>query len=218
MGNPIIWFGEALKALKDKIVFFNDVSIQSGNLNPTVTPVDGEPGSQYNSTLTSAIYVKQDSGSSTNWSLLDDASNEIPSGGTTGQALVKDSNSNYDVEWASIVASVGITIDGGGSVITTGSKGYITVPYSGIITEVTLLADVSGSIVIDIKKSTYSGFPTTTSICASAKPTLSSAQKSNDATLTGWTTTITAGDVLEFNVDSATTLTRVNLVLKVDKT
>jgi hypothetical protein len=31
------------------------------------------------------------------------------------------------------VSSFGITIDGGGSVITTGVKGYITIPYSGTI-------------------------------------------------------------------------------------
>ena len=80
------------------------------------------------------------------------------------------------------------------------------------------MADISGSIIIDIKKSTYSGFPTTSSICASAKPTLSAAQKYQDATLTGWTTAITAGDILEYIVDSASTVTRVTLSLKVTKT
>lgn len=116
---------------------------------------------------------------------------------------------------AALTRSVGITIDGGGSTITTGSKGYIYLPFAGTITQATLLANASGSIVVDVKKSTYSGFPTTTSICASAKPTLSSAQKSKDSTLTGWTNTFSADDVLEFVVDSATTVTRVNLVLTV---
>ena len=40
-------------------------------------------------------------------------------------------------------------------------------------------------------------------ITASAKPTLSSATKSEDTTLTGWTTAVTAGDVFGFMVDSA---------------
>ena len=108
-------------------------------------------------------------------------------------------------------------VDGGGSAITTGSKGFIEIPFACTINQVTLLADVSGSIVVDIKKSSYAGFPTTSSICAAAKPTLSSAQKSQDATLTGWTTSITAGDILEYNVDSATTVTRVTVSLRVTK-
>lgn len=117
------------------------------------------------------------------------------------------------------IASVGVTIDGGGSAITTGVKGYIMVPYNCTINSVTMLADQSGSIVVDIWKDTYANFPPTVAdtITASAKPTISAANKSQDATLTGWTTTITAGDILAFNVDSATTITRLNLILKVTK-
>jgi len=36
--------------------------------------------------------------------------------------------------------------------------------------------------------------------------------------LTDWTKTISAGDVLAFNVDSAATITRVTLLLRVEKT
>lgn len=48
--------------------------------------------------------------------------------------------------------------------------------------------------------------------------TISSATKSQDATLTGWTTSVAAGDVLGFNVDSASTVQRVTIALKVTKT
>lgn len=119
---------------------------------------------------------------------------------------------------SSSIGIIGVTIDGGASVITTGSKGYISIPFPATINSVTLLADQAGSIVIDIKKSTYTAFPTTSSIVASAAPTLSSAQKSQDTTLTGWTTAVAANDVFEFSVTSATTVTRVNLTLKVTKT
>ena len=122
-------------------------------------------------------------------------------------------NPTIDVTSAARTKSIGITIDGSGSTITTGSKGYIYIPVAGTITQATLLADASGSIVVDVKKGTYTAFPTTSSICASAKPTLSSAQKSKDSTLTGWTTSVSADDVLEFNVDSATTVKRVHLSL-----
>jgi len=111
-------------------------------------------------------------------------------------------------------------IDGGGSAITTGEKGHLEIPFACTITQATLLADQSGSIVIDIWKDTYANFPPADgdSITASAPPTLSSAQKSQDSTLTGWTTAITAGDILAFNVDSITTCERVTLSLKVTKT
>ena len=118
------------------------------------------------------------------------------------------------------LATITFIIDGGGSAITTGIKGDLEVPFDCTINRVTLVADQTGSIIIDIWKDTYANFPPTVAdtITASAKPTLSSATKSQDSTLTGWTTAITAGDTLRFNVDSVTTLTRVLLSLKVTKT
>lgn len=118
------------------------------------------------------------------------------------------------------VGAITIIIDGGGSAITTGEKGHLEIPFACTISRATLLADQSGSIVIDIWKDSYANFPPTDadSITASAPPTISSAQKSQDSTLSGWTTSITAGDILAFNVDSCTTITRATLSLKVTKT
>jgi hypothetical protein len=109
-----------------------------------------------------------------------------------------------------------VVIDGGGSAITTGIKGDVQINSDCEIASWTLLADQSGSIVVDIWKDAYGAYPPNSgdSITASAKPTLSSASKNTNATLTGWTKTITAGDTLRFNVDSITTITRVTLVLK----
>lgn len=115
--------------------------------------------------------------------------------------------------------TTGITVDGAGSVITTGVKGFNVVPQGGTITSVTLLStDASAtacSVVFDIWKDTYANYPPVVgdSITASAKPTLSSANKSRDTTLTGWTTSVTAGDILGYSVDSVTGCTRVTLVL-----
>lgn len=119
-----------------------------------------------------------------------------------------------------LYGAISVTIDGGGSAITTGVKGYARIPYAGTITKVTVLADQSGSIVVDVWKDTYANYPPTVAdtITASAKPTLSTATKAEDATLTGWTKTITAGDVIGINVDSATTVTRVQLLIEVTKT
>jgi hypothetical protein len=103
----------------------------------------------------------------------------------------------------------GGTFDGGGSAPTANSKVRFSSPVTGTITKVRLLADASGSAVVDIWKDTYANFPPTIAdtITASAKPTLSSAVKYEDATLTGWTTSVTAGDTFIVNLDSASTLT-----------
>lgn len=131
----------------------------------------------------------------------------------SGSDLTVASLNQIRKDWftSSSPGSVNFTIDGGGSVPSTGSKGFIQFPFAGTIKSWTLLGDQSGSAQITIKKSTYSGFPTTSSIIASAPPLLSSAQKNTDSTLSGWTTSVTVGDVWEFNLDSVTTCTRLNL-------
>jgi hypothetical protein len=115
-------------------------------------------------------------------------------------------------------------IDGGGSVITTGMKGYLPVDYACTIAEVTLLADQAGSAVVNIYKCTYAQFDAGSThpvaadkITSATPPTLTTATKSQDATLTSWTTAIAAGDILAFNVDSAATVTRLTIALKVIK-
>lgn len=117
-------------------------------------------------------------------------------------------------------APINFIIDGGGSAITTGVKGDIKLPeYAGTITKWTLLADQSGSITVDLWKDTYANYPPVVgdSITASAKPAISADTKAQSSTLTGWTTSFAAGDIIRVNVDSATTSTRVTLVLDITR-
>lgn len=90
-------------------------------------------------------------------------------------------------------------------------------PFSAQLTRVTLLADVTGSCVIDIWKAPFASYPPTVAntIIVGAKPTISSSNKFQTSTLTGWTTTITANDCLRFNVDSVTTIGRLTVALEV---
>ena len=116
--------------------------------------------------------------------------------------------------------SITFIIDGGGSAIATGVKGDLEIPFACTIARATMLADQSGSIVVDVWKDTYTNYPPTDvdSITASAPPTISSAMKSQDSTLTGWTKAIATGSTLRFNVDSCTTIERCTLALKGVKT
>jgi len=187
--------------------------------------------------------------------------------------------------------SITYVMDGGGVVLTTGVKGDLYIPFKCTISSYTLLADQSGSVVVDIWKNTYGNYPptvsnnitgsaaftgsvaTTTTLTVAASPTptgtivlgqtlsggvtpgttitsygsgsggagtygitgnsvatvssqamttagagaptISSAIKAQSSTLTGWVTTINAGDTLRFNINSITNITRVSLSLTV---
>jgi hypothetical protein len=82
------------------------------------------------------------------------------------------------------------------------------------------MADQTGSIVVAVWKDTLANYPPTVadSIVGSAPPTITSAQSATSSTLTGWTTAISANDVLRYNVNSATTVTRVTISLTVTRT
>lgn len=116
-----------------------------------------------------------------------------------------------------LATPVGLTyvIDGGGSTITTGFKGVLTVPFDMTITGWVLLADQSGSIVVDVWKDTYANYPPTgaDSITGADKPTLSSVDKNRNLAVTLWTTAVSANDVIAFNVDSVSTVQRVTLTI-----
>lgn len=118
------------------------------------------------------------------------------------------------------IVEIAFVIDGGGAAIATGIKGFVEVPFNCQIDRVALLADQAGSIVVDIWKDAYANYPPSDadSITASAPPTISSSVKSEDATLTGWTKVISAGDILAFNVDSVSAIQLVTVSLKVTKT
>jgi len=87
-------------------------------------------------------------------------------------------------------------------------------PYQMLITGWTLGSNdgISGSIVIDIWVDSHANFPPTVadSITASAKPNITSSTKGQSSTLTGWTTTIPADRWVYFNIDSVTSLKKVN--------
>jgi hypothetical protein len=109
-----------------------------------------------------------------------------------------------------------IDIGDGTNVISTGTKQFIQIPFDFTITAVRLLALISGAIVIDIWKDTYANFPPVDadSITSATPPTITATgQKSEDTTLSGWTKNISAGDILGFNVDSCSTITKVTVVI-----
>lgn len=121
------------------------------------------------------------------------------------------------------VLTLTFIIDGGGSAIATGQKGHLEIPFACTLMAWTLLADVAGAIVIDIWKDTYANFPPTNNDAmpgAGKEPTIAATnQKAQDTDISDWTAVaVAAGDILAFNVDSCTAITRVTLSLKATKT
>jgi hypothetical protein len=138
------------------------------------------------------------------------------------------SNGNYVIwdgfSWRSPTSSnvieygsFGITIDAGSSIIGTGSKGYVTMPYGGTIDSWDMVSNVTGNIQVDLKKSTYSNFPNTTSVTSGNYIGMTNSQKETDTSIIGWTKTFSENDVFEFVVISAATMSRSNIVIKTIK-
>ncbi len=106
--------------------------------------------------------------------------------------------------------SISFVLDGGGSTITLGDgKVYPTADFTCTINRWDISADQSGSITVDVWKAA-GAIPTSgNKISASAPLTLSTAQLAQNGSLTGWTSSVSPGDVFGFSVASVTTVTRV---------
>lgn len=137
------------------------------------------------------------------------ATTDILSGLTAAQIRIDAGLTQANIQQISMIAS------NGGSTLATGVIGYVYCQFAGTITSATLMADAVGSIVVDVWKIAFASFPPTitNSIAASDLPTLSSAQSMQDSTLTGWTKSVSAGDVFAFNINSVTSIKEINLTL-----
>lgn len=98
-----------------------------------------------------------------------------------------------------------VTLDGGGSVLSTGAKDIgLRVPYNITLTGWEIKSwpsESTATVKVDVWKDTFANWPPTSvdSIVGSSTPTLTSAHISSGS-CTGWTTALTAGDQLEFSV------------------
>lgn len=137
----------------------------------------------------------------------------------TAGTLEELENSINDLESSSIQ----VIFDGGDSVLSTGIQLDIVVPFDCVINSVELLAAQTGSIVFDIWKNIYANFPPTnidTIINTGAggiKPGISNDVKSQPS-INNWSTSLSIGDVLRFNIDSISSIKKCNLILSVTRT
>lgn len=115
---------------------------------------------------------------------------------------------------ADLTRTINFLVDNGSTDITPGSKGQLKVDVTGTIESWMVVSKDTGSIVFDIKKCTYDTYPTFTSIVGSEYPRLNNEIKSRDESLSTWDTTITAGDILDFEVLSCSGITDCSVFLR----
>lgn len=130
-------------------------------------------------------------------------------------------------QWADDLKYPGVSFDNGASAIAVNTKRYLYLPYACEVLQWTIVGAPAGDIVIDVWACSYANFDITTHPVdgdalpgAGHEPTVAATNPKGQATATGtWhTVAIAAGTVLCFNVDSCTTMTTAQLVLKVKLT
>lgn len=115
-------------------------------------------------------------------------------------------------------AAINYVIGNGRSVILTGSKGYLVVEFDCTIDSWMVVADQVGNISVDVLRANYADYPATVSLSGSGTPIHLSGTLKNQASPTDWDqTSLSAGDILEFTVDTVVTVQRVTVALGVTK-
>lgn len=116
-----------------------------------------------------------------------------------------------------VLRTIVVVINGNGEVLTTGVKVDQPLDQWATIKSWKIVADQVGDIVIDIWKDTYANFPPTDadSITGGSEPFLAAAVKNSDDDLSAWDVDLQTGDILRFNVDSVTDVSRVTLTLEI---
>ena len=215
-------------ALSVRALVLADLPFPTGTpSSSTIAVGDGSWGTYYKGTVTSVagagdgVIFNIGGGPITaagtlSLSLISVANNYVLAGPTSGGPLSPAYRALVTADLPVRTASISYVCDGGGSVIGTGKKGQVSIPVNCTVLSWILTSDQSGSAVVDVLRSTYAAFPTTSSIAGSDLPTLSSAQKAENLTISAWgSVALIAGDELQFAVNSATTVTRLNLTLLV---
>lgn len=135
----------------------------------------------------------------------------------TGNGLLRRTAANtFSLD--NVTVPVSYVFDGKTSNLHVGQAVDLAIPFAGIITGAKLLANAAGSCSVNIFKATYSAFPTiSTSIVSATPPTLTAATSYSDTTLSGWTTSVAADDIVRFSLTSISGITRLAVTLSVTR-
>jgi hypothetical protein len=113
--------------------------------------------------------------------------------------------------------SIGIYLDSTPDDLAIGKKGFKQIPYNCQVLEWYVLAGQTGSIEFDVKSGSFAAYPTTTTIVGGDYPKLTSQFKNSNTGVTAWSG-LTAGDIIDFVINSNTGIESVGLFIKIRRT
>jgi hypothetical protein len=88
------------------------------------------------------------------------------------------------------------------------------IPYDCEALQWYVVAGQTGSIQFDVKKSSFANYPSTTTIVGSDYPSLSGQFKASNTGITAWSG-MSAGDMVDFAINSNTGIQSVGLFIKI---
>lgn len=115
---------------------------------------------------------------------------------------------------ADLTRTINYVVDATPNVVSTGVKGQVTIDVTGTIESWTLVSDVPGNLIVDVKKTSYQNYPSFSSVTGTEKPTLTNQSKNKDDGLSTWDTLLTAGDILRFEVESCDLIKQFMIAMK----
>jgi len=113
--------------------------------------------------------------------------------------------------------NITLFIDANPDDILVGNKGYKQIAYDCHPIEWYVLSGQTGSIEFDVKKSSFSSYPSTSSIVGTDNPKLISQMKNLNIGITAWSG-LSAGDIIDFVINSNTGIKSVGLFIKIRRT
>jgi hypothetical protein len=152
---------------------------------------------------------------------LDSGGNHLNFNSATGAITCGTTSSTVSPTTNQNIRTIGATFgsfESGASALSGSHTACVATYFAGTIQSVELIGDVSGSATVDVltvAHTSWTGRASTSSITAAAIPALSSAARFTDSTLTGWTTSLTAGTDVCFALTSPTTVAGVAIAVKV---
>jgi hypothetical protein len=115
---------------------------------------------------------------------------------------------------ADLTRTINYVVDSGSISMISGNKGSVTIDVSGVLESLVILSDQQGDLILDIKKSNYSTFPTFTSIVGGVYVQMVNSRKVRDDNLNNWNKTLVAGDILTFDVIAVNNINRFLISIK----
>lgn len=113
------------------------------------------------------------------------------------------------------ITLVGI-FDGAGSAVASGSKFYIACPYAGTISAYSIIVDTGTCTVTTWKKAAGTAIPTVADTISTSGVAISSGTVVRSTTVTDFTsTTVTANDILAFNISAVSAATKIIFELEI---